>query len=150
MEINELLKYVESKNFCTILYNWRDSGIMMKFIPELAILDEVIHNPQFHPEGCTIENYGTVLDHVLACIKIADELDYTPEEKICVLFHDIGKYSVASNYTVKRPYHNFYNHEKYGVTIFSCIAKNMNVDIELKEKLNFVFVIICTYIRSIK
>lgn len=137
MDMNELLKYAESKDFYTILCDWRDSGLMMKILPEVAVMDEFIHNPQYHPEGCTEDSYGTALDHVLECVKIADELNYTPEEKICVLFHDIGKCGTASNYSVDRPYHNFYGHENYGVKVLSCLSIRMNIDDALKEKLEF-------------
>ena len=137
MMMNELLTYAKSDKFYDILIEWRNSGMMMKIFPELAILDEYVHNPQYHPEGCTEDSYGTALDHVLECVKIADYLNYSSEEKICVLFHDIGKCCTASNYSVDRPYHNFYGHENYGVKVLSCLSTRMDIDDNLKEKIEF-------------
>lgn len=123
----ELLKYASSDNFSMILEEWRDSGELMNLIPELAIMDEYVHNPEYHPEGCTEDSYGTALDHVIECVRIADNMRLSANEKICVLFHDIGKAITGSNYTKERPYHNFYGHEGAGKKIMFCIAKRMEI-----------------------
>ena len=133
--MNELLSYAEG-NLSSILYEWRDSNYMMKVLPEFAIMDEMVHNPLYHPEGQTESSYGTALDHIIESVRVADELAYTPEEKICVLFHDIGKCKTSSGYTLERPFHNFYGHENVGLKVVKCMDERLQIPDILAYKIN--------------
>lgn len=135
MKMRELLRYAESVSFATILEEWRDTNYLMKILPEFAVMDAFVHNPKFHPEGCTEDGYGTALDHIIESVRIADALNYSPEEKICVLFHDLGKCRTAANYTVERPYHNFYGHENVGLKVLDCLSERMEIDEPLKKRI---------------
>ena len=101
MLMKDLLVYAEG-NLSSLLYDWRDTNYLMKTLPEFAVMDAMVHNPLYHPEGMTEDSYGTALDHIIESVRVADELSYSPEEKICVLFHDIGTFnsSVGSGIVV--------------------------------------------------
>lgn len=137
MNMDELLSYALRHDFSCYIKDLAESGSLMRVLPEIAVLDEFVHNPAFHPEGCTDESYGTVLDHVLECMSIADELTLTPEEKICVLYHDIGKSMSATGYTSERAYHNFYGHENIGIVALNCLSKKMNIGEDLMDLMKF-------------
>lgn len=134
MKIQDLMLYAQG-DLSTLLYEWRDNNYLMKILPEIALADEVVHNPLYHPEGCTNDSYGTALDHIIESVKCADRLSYTPEEKMCVLFHDVGKYKSSSGYTNERPYHNCYAHEYIGLHVMNCLSKRLNVSDELMYKI---------------
>ena len=134
MKMNELLSYAEG-NLSSILYEWRDSNYMMKVLPEFAIMDEMVHNPLYHPEGMTEDSYGTALDHIIESVRIADALNYSQEEKICVLFHDLGKCRTPSGYTLERPFHNFYGHENVGLKVLDCMRERLDISDDLAYKM---------------
>ena len=128
MTYQKLLYYAEESYFAERILDWRDSGYLMKILPEIAILDEYVHNPIYHPEGCTETEYGTALDHVIEAVRIADSMLVSAPEKLYVLFHDIGKGVTAIKYdALKRPYHNFYGHEHKGVYVMKCLGKRYNM-----------------------
>ena len=126
MKMKDLLAYAEGR-LSPILYEWRDSNYLMKVLPEFAVMDEMVHNPVYHPEGMTEDSYGTALDHIIESVRVADDLLYTPEEKICVLFHDIGKCKTSSGYTLDRPFHNFYGHENVGLKVLKCMDARLDI-----------------------
>ena len=135
LQMEMLLKIAKSDTFYSQLLSWRDNGEMMKLLPEFAIMDEFVHNPKFHPEGSTEDSYGTALDHIIESVRIADKLLYTPEEKICVLFHDIGKCRTSSGYTIERPFHNFYGHENVGIKVLDCMRGRLDISDDLAYKM---------------
>jgi hypothetical protein len=135
MKMKDLLAYAEGR-LSSILYEWRDSNYLMKVLPEFAMMDEMVHNPVYHPEGMTEDSYGTALDHIIESVRVADDLLYTPEEKICVLFHDIGKCKTPSGYTLDRPFHNFYGHENVGLKVLKCMDTRLDIPDILAYKMN--------------
>lgn len=126
MTYNDLINILKKTNSSYILTSMRDDGSMIKNFPDLAVLDEYVHNPMYHPEGCDGENYGTALDHVLECVRIADILRADVLTKLCVLMHDVGKGVTGVKYTKERPYHNFYGHEMAGLVVAKNMFKCMN------------------------
>ena len=125
---DSLLKHARSSNFHKHIETWMEDGTMMRELPEFACAEWYIHNPAHHPEGSTEDFYGTVYDHVLESIRIADVVNLSPLEKLCVMFHDIGKGYCAKNYSAEHPYHNFIAHDVYGVRIMDCIGKRLNFE----------------------
>lgn len=125
---DSLLKHARSSNFHKHIEMWMEDGTMMRDLPEFACAEWYIHNPAHHPEGSTEDFYGTVYDHVLESIRIADVVNLSPLEKLCVMFHDIGKGYCAKNYSAEHPYHNFIAHDVYGVRIMDCIGKRLNFE----------------------
>lgn len=98
----------------------RDNSIM-EWLPEAFWLDSHVHRELHHPEG-------NPLDHTLACLEVADSLDYDAISKTALLFHDIGKAASAGGYDrFKHPYHNFLRHEERGIPVFDCIAGRLRV-----------------------
>ena len=127
MLMKDLLEYAKREDFHKLLYEWRDSNYLMKILPEFAVMDEYVHNPVFHPEGMSEDSYGTALSHTIESVRIADSLGYLPCEKMCVLFHDIGKCKTPSGYTLERPFHNFYGHENVGVYVLKCMIERLDI-----------------------
>lgn len=129
IKYNDIVNIIsKTDDFHSLIIDWRDSGYLQKILPEISILDEYIHNPKYHTEGCIDDNYGTVLDHIIACIHVADCIIASPLTKMCVLFHDIGKGITADNYNSEtHPYHTFYGHETKGLSIIDKVAKRIDI-----------------------
>lgn len=137
MNYENLYDMVLSAESHKLITDMRDSGELMRHIPELAILDEYVHNPVHHPEGSDEENYGTALDHVIACMQVADSINTSAIAKLCVLMHDVGKGVTGIRYTKDRPYHNFYGHEVAGVYVAKGIFERMGFPHDVRDAIQY-------------
>lgn len=135
---NELYKQAVSQTFYKTIEIWRDNNYLNYILPELASLDNYIHNKEHHPEGCNGDEWGTPLDHTIAAVKEACIRDMNALEKLCVLFHDIGKSVTATGYDKEiQPYHRFFRHDRFGIYVFYDIAKRLNIPDDHTETIVF-------------
>lgn len=108
-------------DFANFINDWCYNNNLQKYLPEIAKLDEFIHNEKWHPEG-------NPLDHTIECIRVADKMNYKPLVKLAVLFHDIGKGICAVKYNKDtHPYHNFISHEFEGLHLIENVAKRIEI-----------------------
>ena len=156
---------VQMSQFIDTLHSY---GILEIFIPELVACENYFHHWEHHPEGAImscknewtggdpilkpldIDEYnssdiweivqlGSVYDHIMECLHEIPLSENNPESILSVLFHDIGKPSVAVvvENIEQLPASQYYGHENVGVPIFLDIAERLKLNTSVKEAVVF-------------
>jgi tRNA nucleotidyltransferase/poly(A) polymerase len=106
---------------------------------DLVLLETDVDKIKNQPEIYEVVQNGTVMDHVLACLRVMP-LDSTSMEVLGVLFHDIGKPASADIHkdsTETLIAHSFHGHECVGVGVFETIAKRLKFSNDMIKEISF-------------
>ena len=95
---------------------FRESGLMLEILPELAATIECHQSPNYHPEGSVYNHIGLMLEHMKA--------DASPALPWAVLLHDIAKPVTASRDPENDSIH-FYGHERVGAEMAEQILERL-------------------------
>lgn len=117
---------VEFANFIELLSL---VGLLEQFLPEIAELTHLEHNPEFHPEGLT------VFEHVIETIRATrDDVETPSIIRIGSLLHDVGKSITFSN---DDGLPHYYRHEKAGTELAEEILKRLRFPAVIAEPVLF-------------
>jgi poly(A) polymerase len=95
---------------------FRESGLMLEILPELAATIDCHQSPDYHPEGSVYNHIGLMLEHMKA--------DASPALPWTVLLHDIAKPVTASRDAECGSIH-FYGHERVGAVMAEQILERL-------------------------
>lgn len=101
-------------------YMW-DLGVLQMLIPEMANADELLQNPQYHPEG-------SVWNHILETVDRA-----SPSYRWHALLHDIGK-SLAYEWN-EAGYHQYHGHDNIGASVIEEIGRRLKLPMDLVKEI---------------
>ncbi|MDE6690787.1 MAG: HD domain-containing protein, partial [Clostridia bacterium] len=100
----------------------KETGVLARILPELALGDNMCQRKDFHSHD--------VLEHSLRCVLYAP-----PEIRLAALLHDVGKPYCKINYG------KFARHEEEGVVIAENICKRLRVPVKVTAR-------VCELVRS--
>jgi len=95
---------------------FRESGLMLEILPELAATIECHQSPNYHPEGSVFNHIGLMLEHM--------KKDAPPALPWAVLLHDIAKPVTASRDPENDSIH-FYGHERVGAEMAEQVLERL-------------------------
>jgi tRNA nucleotidyltransferase/poly(A) polymerase len=126
----ELVKAAEKsgEEFARFIMLLEEAGILFRILPEVSILQNFKHNPEFHPEGIT------VFDHVVVSLEETDNMP--PISKIAVLLHDIGK-GVCYQEKEGKDYFSYHGHEHDSMTLAQGILDRLHFSIHAQKSILF-------------
>lgn len=104
--------------YLQILWN---IGVFQSLIPEMANADDLIQNPQHHPEG-------SVWKHTLEAVDRCE-----PKYRWNALFHDIGKCKTAE--LNKHGYYDFNSHDEIGAGMIWPIGNRLHLPLALEASI---------------
>jgi poly(A) polymerase len=112
----ELIKLFKPPHARRGLNLFRESGLMLEILPELAATIDCDQSPDYHPEGSVYNHLGLMLDHM--------KPDASPALPWAVLLHDIAKPVTASRDPETGSLH-FYGHERVGAEMAEQILERL-------------------------
>jgi tRNA nucleotidyltransferase/poly(A) polymerase len=122
----ELWKMAEQtgSKFADAIIMLKTTGLLYHILPEVAILEDMPHNPEMHPEGVN------VFEHTMSALRVNNEPD--PILNLALLLHDIGK---TRTHEIVDGKHRYIGHEFEGADMVNEIADRLKFDNKLRDTL---------------
>jgi len=113
---DELLKLFRPPHAARGLILLRDSGLLVRILPELSATITCEQSPDYHPEGSVFNHIRLMLEKL--------PVDATDSLAWSVLLHDIAKPVTAEKDPATGAFH-FYGHEKKGAEMAETILERL-------------------------